>query len=102
MFGIKDDVPSEKIEELKNGLLSLPKQIDVIRGFELGEDLKLPGGQSHPAGKNRSLCWSVWFASAGDYEAYDKHQAHVDVLNQKIKPILLPGSRAAVQYEISD
>ncbi len=76
-----------------------PKQINLITEYELGEDLKLPRGQNHPAGKNRTVCWSASFASIADYEVYEKHEAHIDVVTEKIKPIMIPGSRAAMQYE---
>jgi hypothetical protein len=99
MFEVPDDVPAEKVEKLKQGLLSLPGEIDVITEYELGEDLKLEGGQTHPAGKNRTISWSACFASVEHYETYEKHQAHIDVVNNKIKPIITPGSRAAIQYK---
>ena len=99
MFGIKEDAEAEKVEAMKEGLLGLRKEIEVITAHELGVDLKLEGGQNHPAGKNRTLCWSASFASIADYEIYEKHQAHIDVVSNKIKPIMIPGSRAAIQYE---
>lgn len=99
MFGIDDDVPEEKVEEVKAALLNLPKQIDVIQTCELGIDLKLSGGQNHPAGKNRTIARTVTFASAADYEIYDSHEAHVKIIKEVIKPTTTPGSRAAIQYE---
>ena len=89
------------ILEMKAGLLGLPKQLDpVIASHELGVDLKLPGGQSHPAGKNRSVVWSATFDSIQDYESYETSKEHVDVVTTLIKPIIVPGSRAAIQYKI--
>ena len=85
---------------MKKGLLELPQLIPEITSHELGEDLKLPGGQNHPAGKNRSLVWSATFKSAKDYETYETAEAHVKVITQLIKPIIVPGSRAAIQYNI--
>ena len=87
------------VPALKEGLLSLPKKLDGFVGFELGEDLKLPGGQNHPSGKNRSISWMACFANVADYETYNDSKEHVDVVNQLIKPIIVPGSRAAIQYE---
>ena len=100
MFGIDDDVPQEKVDELKTALLSLPKEIDVIQAYELGVDLKLPAGQNHPLGKNRTIVWSVTVASAADYDIYDKHEVHQKIIKEVIKPTITPGSRAAIQYEI--
>jgi hypothetical protein len=84
---------------MKEGLLKLPKQLDSFIGFELGTDLKLAAGQSHPAGRNRSIAWSASFANIADYERYNESKEHVAVVNQLIKPIIVPGSRAAIQYE---
>ena len=35
----------------------------------------------------------------GADEAYAAHPEHVKVINDLIKPIMEPGSRAAIQYE---
>ena len=83
------------------GLLNLPTCIQEITSCELGVDLKLEGGQKHPAGKNRSICWTATFASTTDYEIYETHEAHLQVITYLIKPVLEPGTRAAVQYEFS-
>ncbi|KAG7371104.1 stress responsive A/B barrel domain containing protein [Nitzschia inconspicua] len=99
MFTIQDDAPEEKVEAMKQGLLSLPKLVDGFIGFELGVDLKLAPGQNHPAGKNRSIVWTAWFASVPDYERYNESKEHIAVVNDLIKPIIVPGSRAAIQYE---
>lgn len=84
---------------LKQGLLDLPKKVDGFVGYELGVDLKLVGGQNHPAGKNRSIVWSAWFANVSDYDRYNDSHEHMEVVNTLIKPIIVPGSRAAIQYE---
>lgn len=84
---------------MKQGLLRLPETVDGFLSFELGTDLKLAAGQNHPAGKNRSIAWSASFASVADYERYNESKEHVTVVNDLIKPIIVPGSRAAIQYE---
>eukprot|EP00933_Yihiella_yeosuensis_P063232 TRINITY_DN6633_c0_g4_i1.p1 TRINITY_DN6633_c0_g4~~TRINITY_DN6633_c0_g4_i1.p1 ORF type:complete len:110 (+),score=25.33 TRINITY_DN6633_c0_g4_i1:85-414(+) len=101
MFGIQEGTTDEQIAALKDGLLSLPASISQITGHDLGFDLKLPSGQSHPAGKNRAVIWSADFASQEDYEVYASHEAHVKVINDFIKPIMEPGTRAAIQYALS-
>ena len=86
---------------MKQGLLGLPKKLDpIIATHELGFDLKLPSGQEHPAGKNRSVIWTATFGSIKDYEAYDTSSEHVEVVSTLIKPIIVPGSRSAIQYEM--
>eukprot|EP00933_Yihiella_yeosuensis_P074190 TRINITY_DN83024_c0_g1_i1.p1 TRINITY_DN83024_c0_g1~~TRINITY_DN83024_c0_g1_i1.p1 ORF type:complete len:237 (-),score=49.16 TRINITY_DN83024_c0_g1_i1:142-852(-) len=99
-FGIKEGTTVGQIESLKKGLLGLPGSIPQITGHDLGFDLKLPSGQNHPAGKNRFVIWSADFASDADYEVYASHQAHVQVINDFIKPIMEPGTRAAIQYAL--
>lgn len=96
---IRDDVSYELVEAVKKGLLDLPKQIQLIKSYELGLDLKLAGGQNHPAGKNRSICWSVTFDNVDDYAAYEVDPAHINCINTILKPAVTPGSRAAIQYE---
>jgi hypothetical protein len=100
MFMIRDDASYEQVQAVKKGLLDLPKQNQLIKSYELGLDLKLAGGQNHPAGKNRSICWSATFDNVADYEAYEIDPAHVDCINNIIKPAITPGSRAAIQYEL--
>ena len=44
------------------------------------------------------LC--VDFRDAAGYETYAKHPKHVEVITKHIKPILVPGSRTAVQARL--
>jgi hypothetical protein len=99
MFSFRQEVTRSEIRKVEQALLNLPKEIPQIQEFDLGSDLKLIAGQIHPAGKNRELCWSATFSCASDYKKYDRHPAHVAFL-QTIKPLILPGSRAAIQYNI--
>mmetsp|Transcript_27649 Transcript_27649/g.31425 ORF Transcript_27649/g.31425 Transcript_27649/m.31425 type:complete len:152 (+) Transcript_27649:92-547(+) len=101
MFTLQDDVSDEKVAAMKAGLLGLPSKLDpLFVSHELGFDLKLEGGQNHPAGKNRSVVWSATFGSVNDYEKYDTSDEHVSVVSNLIKPIIVPGSRSAIQYSI--
>jgi formyltetrahydrofolate synthetase len=102
MFGFKEEATIEDVDRVQQGLLDLVKHIEEIKGFELGVDLALESGQTHPAGKNRVISWMPTFANAADYETYNKHPAHVSFINDILKPVLLPGSRAAIQYEIPE
>ena len=100
MFEVRPDVPTEDVEKMKQGLLNLWTTITWMQPYELGEDLKLPGGQNHPAGKNRTICWSATFEDVESYERYDQHPDHLACVNDLIKPNIVPGSRAAIQYEL--
>jgi hypothetical protein len=80
-------------------LLHLPVAIPSILRYELGEDLRFKSGQNHPTGKNRQICWSCEFATPEDFEAYQAHAAHQAFL-ETLKPLVRPGSRAAIQYEV--
>jgi Stress responsive A/B Barrel Domain len=99
MFRFKEGTTEEEIQGICQELLALPKAIDCIRSYEVGQDLLLEGGQKHPLGPNRRVAWTATFDSANDYETYNSSEAHLAFL-QKLKPLLDPGSRAAIQYEI--
>jgi Stress responsive A/B Barrel Domain len=99
MFRFKEGTTEDEIQGICQELLALPKAIDCIRSYEVGQDLLLEGGQKHPLGRNRRVAWTVTFDSANDYETYNSCEAHLAFL-QKLKPLLDPGSRAAIQYEI--
>mmetsp|Transcript_2041 Transcript_2041/g.3069 ORF Transcript_2041/g.3069 Transcript_2041/m.3069 type:complete len:105 (-) Transcript_2041:52-366(-) len=101
MFGVKEDATQEQIQAVTDGLLALPGKIPQIKSYEVGVDLKLPSGQNHPAGKNRVIVWTADFASEADYEVYGGHPDHVACITNFIKPIMAPGSRAAIQYRRS-
>ncbi|CAK9079307.1 unnamed protein product [Durusdinium trenchii] len=98
MIGVKESTSTEQILAVKEGLAALKDTCGIL-DFEFGMDLKLPSGQSHPAGKNRTCTWFADFPSVEAYEAYAAHPEHVKVINDLIKPIMEPGTRAAIQYE---
>jgi len=101
MFDFQDEAEAKDIDKVKESLLNLPNQIPTIQTFELGQDLLLPSGQSHPAGKNRRICWSCTFPDVQSFESYQVHGAHQEFL-ALLKPLVLPGSRAAIQYQVED
>eukprot|EP00413_Alexandrium_margalefii_P021383 CAMPEP_0204560182 /NCGR_PEP_ID=MMETSP0661-20131031/32467_1 /ASSEMBLY_ACC=CAM_ASM_000606 /TAXON_ID=109239 /ORGANISM="Alexandrium margalefi, Strain AMGDE01CS-322" /LENGTH=107 /DNA_ID=CAMNT_0051567483 /DNA_START=48 /DNA_END=371 /DNA_ORIENTATION=+ len=98
MFGFIESATPEQVEDVKKALLAMPDEIKAIQGIRVGEDLKLPSGQNHPAGKNRSLTAIVDFETAEAYEEYAAHPAHLKVISECIKPIMEPGTRAAIQF----
>lgn len=101
MFSLKAEATTAQAQEIREGLLALPSKIPEIKEYELGVDLLLKGGQNHPAGKNRAISWTATFESQQDYETYDASEPHKEFL-AKLKPIVEPGSRAAIQYELPE
>jgi hypothetical protein len=102
MFNLKEDLTDQELEGVKAGLLALRHQIPHILDHELGVDLLLPAGQAHPAGKNRSISWMAEFGSMQEYTEYETHPAHVALIENVLKPAMVPGTRAAIQYEVAD
>ena len=100
MWNVTSEATEAQLSEMKARLLALRETIPTITSCEYGVDLQLPSGQSHPGGKNRSVCFSATFATTADYEAYAIHADHVAVITECIKPNMVPGTRAAVQYEV--
>lgn len=96
MFGLR---PDADVAGIQRALLALPSSIPEIETHELGIDLRLPAGQTHPAGPNRTLAWTVTFANAEDYKVYDAHPEH-QVVVKKIKDGMVANTRAAIQYEL--
>ena len=101
MFTLRSEASKAQQKQIQTELLELPKKIPEIQEYELGVDLKLKGGQNHPAGKNRVICWSATFKNKDDYETYDSCVAHKEFL-ALLKPLVEPGSRAAIQYELPE
>lgn len=99
MFRFKPEASEMDIAAIQLGLLDLPKKLPQIRDYELGVDLFLESGQNHPSGPNRELAWSATFASVEDYLTYNDSPEHIDFL-QTLKPVVEPGSRAAIQYKV--
>jgi len=75
-------------------LRAMPPKIPQIANFSCGVDAALADG-------NHGFALTVDFADSAAYLLYASHPAHVDVIQKHIKPILLPGSRTAVQFALS-
>jgi hypothetical protein len=99
MFDFAQSASKSARHDVVRQLLHLPVAIPSILRYELGEDLRFKSGQNHPTGKNRQICWSCEFATPDDFEAYQAHTAHQAFL-ETLKPLVRPGSRAAIQYEV--
>ncbi len=79
-------------QAMVEALRALPHQIPEIAELACGLDAGLT-----PSG-NHSFALTVDFHSASGYKVYASHPAHLAVISSHIKPILVPGSRTAVQY----
>ena len=100
MFRLKAEATDSDHEKICKALLALPDTCGVsCLAYECGTDLQLPSGQNHPLGPNRHIVWSLTLASIDDYNTYNTSDAHVAFL-ALLKPLLEPGSRAAIQYKI--
>lgn len=100
MFGVREDLTTDELEEVKAGLLVLPLVIPEIVDYELGVDLVLLTGHARPAGKNRIISWTAAFASPADYQEYETHPAHIALINDVLKPATAPGTRTTIQYVV--
>mmetsp|Transcript_24637 Transcript_24637/g.77996 ORF Transcript_24637/g.77996 Transcript_24637/m.77996 type:complete len:107 (+) Transcript_24637:122-442(+) len=98
MFSFKEGVTDEQIVALKADFDAMPAKIPEIKDSLSGVDVKLPSGQNHPAGKNRDFYWSCDFTDEAAYEIYATHPDHVAVL-AKVKEVIEPGTRAAIQFK---
>lgn len=97
-MAFKDGTSKEQIQELQQGCIKMSMAVKEIASLTMFYDLKLESGQKHPAGKNRECCIIATFESADDYEAYAVHPEQVKMLDEVLKPMAEPGSRAALQF----
>ena len=85
-----EDATDAQVTAVVEGLRALPAQIPELRGYEVGRDLGLEGGDARV----------VAVADCDDvdgYLAYRDHPAHQRVIAERIRPIL--AARTAVQHE---
>ena len=83
---------------MAQAILRMQYQIPEICEITCGFDAGLASSAPVP---NHGFGLSVDFVDAASYQVYATHPAHVAVINDFIKPILVPGSRTAVQFEKS-
>ncbi len=71
MYKFKPEITAPQIQEVIDAFAKLPKQIDVIRGFEMGTNVS-------PEGKSEGFThvFVVTFADEAGRDAYLKHPAH--------------------------
>jgi hypothetical protein len=71
LFGFNDDLTAEQVKEVETAFAALPKQIDVVKGYEWGIDCS-PEGMQH----GHTHCFFLSFDSEKDRDAYLTHPAH--------------------------
>lgn len=102
MFRLHGETTADDHQRVQEALLALPNQlagkVDFL-SYECGSDLRLESGQNHPLGPNRHIVWSCTVPTVEAYDAYNTSEAHVAFL-ALLKPLLEPGSRAAIQFRI--
>ncbi len=90
-FTFRDDVTPEQIAAMTEGLAGLPGQIPEILDYRVGPDLGISDGNHHYA-------VVADFDSVNAYLAYRDHPAHLAVIVELIRPIVV--SRVAVQLAL--
>ena len=92
---LKPEATAEQVRAMAAALDALPRAIPQICALVCGRDAGLAGAANH------GFALTVDFEDADGYNTYATHPAHVAVIEQHIKPIIVPGSRTAVQYTLS-
>jgi hypothetical protein len=87
-----DQATAEQRQALLDGLATMPDAIDTIERYDFGPDATGADG-------NWDLAVTADFADTDAYLEYAGHEAHVQLISERIKPIL--AARAAVQFEIT-
>eukprot|EP00966_Prymnesium_polylepis_P048470 1122533-Prymnesium_polylepis.1 len=94
LFKLVEAATEAQKRAMVEALQGMPKKIPQIAGLSCGFDAGLASG-------NFDFGLTVDFVAGADYEVYATHPAHVEVLQNFIKPILLPGSRTALQFPLA-
>ena len=85
LFGFNDNLTVEQVQEIETAFANLPKQIDVIKGYEWGTDCSPEGLQ-----KGHTHCFFLSFESEQDSDVYLVHPAHQafgKLLGDKLKTV---------------
>jgi hypothetical protein len=90
MFQFADHVTDDDVEQIRDGLSSLPGQIEQIRSYVHGRDVEISEG-------NFDYAVVADFDNVRDFVEYRDHPAHQLVIAERITPNIT--SRAAVQYQ---
>jgi hypothetical protein len=87
-----DEATDDQRQAVLDGLAALPTAIPAIERYEFGPDVGLGEG-------NWDLAVTADFADGDAYRVYAGHEAHVQFIAERIKPIL--ADRAATQFSLS-
>lgn len=91
LLTLNADATEEDRASIVEGMAGLPAAISSIRSYTIGQDAGLNDG-------NAEICAVADFDDEAGYLAYRDHPAHVEVIQQRILPVL--ASRSAIQHEI--
>jgi hypothetical protein len=90
LLTFSDEASDAQVQEVVDGLRSLPAAIPEIRGYEVGRDAGLATG-------NADVVVVADFDDAEAYAVYRDHPVHQEVIATRIAPLL--AARSAVQQE---
>ena len=92
MFKLIPEVTDTQVEGMVEALKGMPYKIPQMASIVCGRDKGLAAQGNH------DFALTVDLADAEGYQVYAAHPEHQRVIAEYIKPIILPGSRVAVQF----
>ena len=90
MFRWADHVDADHVELVREGLSRLPAQIDAIRSYVHGSDVRISDG-------NWDYVVVADFDTVNDFVTYRDHPSHLLFIEETVKGNVV--DRAAVQYQ---
>jgi hypothetical protein len=90
LLSLKDTATAADREAILEGLAGLPARIASIRSYVFGADAGLAEG-------NVDIAAVADFDDVAGYEEYRDHEAHRQVIAERIAPVL--ARRTAIQFE---
>jgi len=89
LLRLDDRLDGAAVRRIADALQALPAAVSSVRGFHVGVDMGLADG-------NAQLSVIAEFDDEAGYLLYRDHPAHVKVIEEHIRPVLV--DRAATQY----
>ena len=93
LFKWNEDATDDDKLAVEQGLAALPPVIPQIQRYEFGPDAGLAEG-------NFDFIVVADFASQADYETYQAHPDHLQVIQEHIRPAI--SARAGAQYHLPE
>jgi hypothetical protein len=93
LLGFVDGTDSAHIDAIVGALRALPDRVETLDALEVERDLAIDARSAH-------LIIRADFDSVADWQAYQDHPAHQEVIRALIAPVL--ASRASVQHALPD